>query len=93
MSKHLSEFIVGQDIFGMPIGVHYKGTDSYQTRMGAFCTFATFCLMVSNFVTLGIGFYQKSFQDEKTSEQFFDRFTSGPFSLIENNLALTMMTV
>ena len=47
-SHKLRDFIVSQDIFGSPIGVHYKGNSSYQTRLGALCTLITYALIVFN---------------------------------------------
>ena len=48
----LSDFIVSIDIFGHPIGVNYKGEDSFKTRLGAFCTVAVYVLTVVNLATL-----------------------------------------
>ena len=50
--KRLGEIIVGQDMYGHVIGVHYKGSGSYQTKLGAFVTLATYVLMTVNMVTL-----------------------------------------
>ena len=54
--KRLEKMIVGQDMYGHVIGVHYRGRGSYQTRLGAFFTFATYVLMIVNLVTLIVAF-------------------------------------
>ena len=48
----LEEFLVNQDVFGHKIGVHYRGKDTYQTRLGAFLTIVTYSLMFANFIAL-----------------------------------------
>ena len=57
MSTTLSKFLVNRDIYGHKIGVHYKGSDTYKTKMGAFCTMATYLLIIFNFVALCIAYY------------------------------------
>ena len=57
--------MVGQDMYGHVIGVHYRGSGSYQTKLGAFVTLATYVLMIINMVTLLIAFKDGSKQDEK----------------------------
>lgn len=54
--KRLEEIIVGQDMYGHVIGVHYKGSGSYQTKLGAFVTLATYVLMTVNLITLLLTF-------------------------------------
>ena len=54
--QRLEKFIVGQDMYGHVIGVHYRGSGSYQTKLGAFVTLATYVLMTINMVTLLIAF-------------------------------------
>ena len=52
-------------MYGHVIGVHYRGSGSYQTKLGAFVTLATYVLMIINMVTLFIAFKDGSKQDEK----------------------------
>ena len=52
----LESFIVGQDMYGYAIGINYKGSGTFQTRLGAFCTFATYALILTNLITLIIAF-------------------------------------
>ena len=51
MKSSLIDKVVERDIFGHPIHVNYKGSDTYQTRIGALCTVVTYTLMVFNLVT------------------------------------------
>ena len=64
-TNKLSSFLVSQDIFGSPIGVHYRGDGSYQTRLGAFCTIVTYVLIVINTTALIQAFLDNSKQEEK----------------------------
>ena len=52
----LEEIVLRQDMYGHVIGVHYRGSGSYQTRLGAFCTLTTYVLMIVNAVTLLVAF-------------------------------------
>ena len=63
-----------QDIYGHPISVHYKGSDSYKTVLGALCTVATYVLIAVNFVTLLTAFNDGSNQDEKSRVNYFDNY-------------------
>ena len=56
MTSKFEEFIVGQDIFGHVIGVNYKGRGTFQTRLGAFCTFLTYMAILINFLSVIIAF-------------------------------------
>lgn len=60
----LEQFLVDQDIFGHPITVNYRGSDTYKTRLGAFCTLATLVLVLINMGTLIVQFNDGSNQKE-----------------------------
>ena len=66
MSKKtkLEQFLVSRDIYGHAVGVNYRGSGSYQTRMGAFCTLSTYLLMIIYMVNLMIAFNDGSRQEE-----------------------------
>ena len=51
-ARKLEKLIVDQDIFGHVIGVHYRGRDAFKTRLGAFCTLATYTLIFINLFSL-----------------------------------------
>ena len=62
-------------MYGHVIGVHYKGSGSYQTKLGALVTLVTYVLMTVNMVTLFIEFNDvSSSQDEKFQSEKIDRF-------------------
>ena len=68
MSKfigRIDKFFLARDIFGHKIGVHYKGDETYKTRLGAFFTIAIYILMLINFITLFTAFISGSNQEEK----------------------------
>ena len=52
MLDKLSKALIRQDLYGHSIGVHYKGSGSYQTRLGGVCTIATYVLIFINFLNL-----------------------------------------
>ena len=51
-AKKLLNKIVEKDIFGHPIGVHYRGSDTFKTFLGSLCTLASYVLIIVYFVTL-----------------------------------------
>ena len=55
---------VGGDIYGHPIGVNYKGSDTYQTKLGAFFTLAAYVLVIFNFIAVSVAFREGTRQDE-----------------------------
>ena len=61
------EFFVGLDTFGRPLSVNYKGSDTYQTKLGAFCTVVSYVLMTVNLVNLMTAFVSNTNQVEKTN--------------------------
>ena len=86
--KRLSEIIVRRDMYGHMIGVHYRGSDSYQTRLGAFFTLVTYVLMVVNMVELFTQFLDGSNQDEKFQSKTIDRFEVDPQLIAENQVEI-----
>lgn len=81
MTIDIGEKLVDQDVYGHPVGVHYKGSDTYKTRLGAFCTLATYVLVFFNFTVLIVAFMDESRRDEKYLESLFDKFKSEKFNL------------
>ena len=59
-ASKLFNTIVDQDIFGQPIGVHYRGRDAFKTFLGSLCTLASYVLITVYFVTLIKGFLDGS---------------------------------
>ena len=67
MGFSLIDYMVGKDIYGHPVGINYRGSDSFQTKMGALCTLATLIMVIANTTTLVRAFFDGSKQDEKVS--------------------------
>ena len=92
-NSRLENLIVQQDIFGHGIGVHYRGSETYQTRLGAFFTFAIYGLMLANLVTLWTAFMDGSNQTEKVQTLTFDAFGSEQYNISENKFDIRMLTI
>ena len=90
--SRISEFFTSFDIYGHPIGVHYKGSDTFQTRMGALCTLITYVLMTVNFISLVKAFQDGSKQEEKVSTTYVDKFFTEAYNFKENNFDIALMT-
>ena len=86
--RRVRDFILGLDIFGHPIGVHYRGSDTYKTWLGALCTFAVYVLMLVNIIQLSGALADTSRLEEKFNQNKIDQFHEGAFNLAENNLDL-----
>ena len=50
------KFLVDRDIFGEPITVLYKGSNTYKTKIGAFCAISVTVLMLMNALILAKGY-------------------------------------
>ena len=87
--KRLEKIIVGQDMYGHVIGVHYRGRGSYQTRLGAFFTFATYVLMIVNLVTLIVAFQDGSRQDEKFQIEQLDMLKNETVKLADSSIEIS----
>ena len=58
--KRLEEIVVGQDMYGHVIGVHYKGSRAFKTRLGALCSIATHVLVLINLMNFITAFLDGS---------------------------------
>ena len=65
MGFNLVNYLVGIDVFGHPVGVNYRGSGSFKTKMGALCSLATLIMVLANFTTLVRIFFDGSKQEEK----------------------------
>ena len=52
MGAKFSKFMMRFDIFGHPISVHFKGEETYKTRLGVFVSICVLAFMTFNFVNL-----------------------------------------
>ena len=60
------KFFVNRDIFGQPISILYKGSNTYKTKLGALCTILVSVLVLVNTLILTEGFINHTQQTEKT---------------------------
>ena len=93
MDKGLNGWLIRQDIFGHPVHVNYRGSNSYQTGLGAFCTFAMFVLTAVNAIVLFQAFLDNSKQEEKQSMVHIDPYFEGPHKLSDMHMNLATMTI
>ena len=54
----------GLDFYGHPVGVNYRGSHTYGTKLGALCSIMTTVLICINSATLIASFANKSDQTE-----------------------------
>ena len=80
--------MVDFDIYGHPVGVHFKGSGAYKTKLGAFLTLATYTLILFNLGSLVVAFFNSSKQVENVQESFIDGFNAGPYALGENSFEI-----
>ena len=58
--KMLLGFLTALDIYGHPIGLHYKGDSTYKTRLGSLVTLLTYALLLVNLIGLIKKFVNKT---------------------------------
>ena len=75
------KFLVNRDVFGQPITVLYKGSQTYKTKIGALCTVLVTVLVLVNTVMLAEGYISQSRQAENGQVISYDRFGAGKFYL------------
>lgn len=46
MVNKVVDFLVARDMYGHAVGLNYRGSDNYQTKVGAIFTLVTYVLMV-----------------------------------------------
>ena len=84
----MKNFFLDCDIFGHPISVHYRGSDTFKTWLGSICTLTVYVLMLVNTIQLSGALVDTSRLEEKFSQGKIDRFHEDPYKLLENNLEL-----
>ena len=65
-NNNFVSFLVARDMYGYAIGINYRGSDKYQTKVGSLCTLATYIAVLFNAVLLFTVFTDGSRQDETT---------------------------
>ena len=88
--SRLEQLVVDQDIYGHKIGVHYRGSDSFKTRFGAFTTLVTYVFIAINLKSLFLAFKHGTKQDEKNQSYYVDRFFDDALKFEENDLDLSV---
>ena len=74
MRQRLLELFKDVDIFGHPIKINYRGSDTYKTKLGAFVTLLTYALIIFNTITLIQAFLDHSNQEENNQFERYDRY-------------------
>ena len=82
------KFFVDRDIFGSPVTVLYKGSDTYKTIMGALCTVLVIVLVLVNSFILAQGYISQSRQTETAQNVYLDLYNAGKFYLEENKVRM-----
>ena len=90
MSSKLADYLVSWDIYGHQLGVNYRGSGAYQTKMGAFCTLIMTILIMFNLTNLVVAFFDGSKQDVKTQTTKVDLSDSDRFILGDNGIVIAI---
>ena len=90
MSK-IATWFESWDIFGHPIGVNYHGKDTYQTKLGAFCTFVYYALSLFNLSMLIIAFKGSTRMEMDVQKNSFEPFQEPPFYLTEHQTTVYVL--
>ena len=48
--KFLSSFLMSRDVLGHPLSVNYKGSDTFQTKLGAFISISVQALVLTQLI-------------------------------------------
>ena len=83
--------MVSRDQYGHPISINYRGSDSYQTKLGALCTLATQILILIYTINLVIGFRNNSLQEEKTQTTTVDLFDTDDYNFKEYHTGMVIL--
>ena len=91
--KKVIESFKSIDMYGHPIGVHYKGDDAYRTKLGSFVTLITVGLVLT-YSGIRVGqLNTRSNQNETNQTIKLDLDNSGEVNLKENkfNIAFGLL--
>ena len=88
--ERFSDFITSFDIFGHPVGVNYKGEDTFKTRVGAFCTAGIYMLTIFSLITLITAFNDNSKLETSVLQSTYDPFLEPAFSFSENQAEIVI---
>ena len=89
--KSIGAFLKQRDMYGYAINVHYRGSSTYQTWMGVFCTFLTYSVILYNVTIFTEAYLDHSKQEEKSDVQIVDRyFDDELYNLKENHFEIQL---
>ena len=89
--KKLDKYIVSYDRFGAGVGVNYKGSRTYKTRLGALCSLTTVVFVVINLVNFFTAFLDGSNQTEFYQTLKYETFGSEAFNLSDMNFKVRVL--
>ena len=89
----MRSFLINQDIYGHVIGVHYKGSGTFNTGLGGLCTIITYLLIIFNLFILGEGLIDQSLQSESTQVNSYDNFNTEKYQFDENDLDIVLLQI
>ena len=81
------------DIFGHPIVMNYRGKKTYQTKVGALCTFMVYALSLFNLSMLVIAFKENTRMETAVQKKTFEPFNEPAFSLAEHRTTIAMQQI
>ena len=58
--RSVTRGLSGFDLYGHPIGVHYRGSGTHNTKCGSFMTLVTFVLICINIAEIANKFFGKT---------------------------------
>ena len=64
LRQAMSGLASGLDFYGHPVGVRYRGSGAYSTKLGALCSLITVVLVLINMVDIWKKFVNKTDQSE-----------------------------
>ena len=88
----MRSFLINQDIYGHVIGVHYRGSGTFNTGLGALCTIMTYLLIIFNLKVLGEGLISQSLQGESYQVNSYDNFNTEKYQFNEVDVDIVLIT-
>ena len=82
--------LTGIDLFGHTIGVNFRDSQTFDTKLSAVVSFVTLSFMMINLAFLLIAFQDGSRQEETTTFIQVDRFDSKPYNLAKNKFEIAI---
>lgn len=83
--KQFRDWVITQDIFGLPITVNYKGNDTFQTQLGSICTLLYYILIIFNTSTLLTAFFDNSRMGMNSQQTTYSPFKEPAFNMTMYN--------